>query len=210
MLRSTQFSHVFALMALLLVYTYASPLTLTSHNLTASNRVVTCTDSQRWIPHGVMPFPHNCYDALEHMRQIEGNKRADQRFEFLARDARQITRLLPLWTPRIYTVRTCTIAVTMLSSYKPWDLPPETPPESRRGPYPTSETATLAELIAGAQAVVTSCVEQKGQGGWDAEGWSRQGIAVTAWQTRSPIDRLVHAQIPPQLEDFATNGVSEA
>lgn len=206
MLQPNQFIHVFALMLLLLEYTHATPLTLTNHNLTASNRIVTCTDNPRWIPSHAIPFPQNCYEALESMRRIEGNKRANQRFEFLTRDARQTTRLLPLRTPRMYRARTCTIAVTMLSSYPPWDLPPG----PRIGSFPISEIATLAELMEAAKAVVTSCVEEKGHGGWSAEGWLKLGIAVTVWQSGSPIDFYFKARVPPQLEDPAMNGVSEA
>lgn len=205
MLRPTHLIHVLAFI-LLLECTKATPLILTNHNLTASNRIVTCTDLLSWVPSRVIPLPQDCYEALDFMRQMEGNKRANQRFEFLASDARQTTRLLPLRTPRVYSIRKCTIAVTMLSSYRPWDLPPET----RRGPYPTNEIATLAELMVAAKAVMTSCVKEKGHGGWSAAGWLGLGIAVTVWESGSQIDRLVKAQIPRQPEDPGMNGVSDA
>lgn len=95
----------------------------------------------------------------------------------------------------------------MLSSYKPWDKPPG----NREGPFPISETATLSELMDGAKAVVDHCVEERKQAGWDAEGWSSLGIAVTVWQTGSSIDRIVRAQLPgPPLGGPAAIGVLDA
>lgn len=209
MLRPHMFTYVLSLISFF-SFIHGIPLvsstTPTIHSLTASNRMVTCTDSRRWIPRGDTFNPRDCRDALGVMYRTEGNKRADQRFEFLQTGTPQKTRFLPLWTPRIYSAGTCTIAITMLSSYKPWDLPPG----ERTGPFPVSETATLGELTEGAKVVVNHCVEgndSNEQAGWDAEGWSSLGIAVTVWQTGSPMDRLVRAQVPKQLQTPVTNGI---
>ncbi|KAL9603285.1 MAG: hypothetical protein Q9219_001308 [cf. Caloplaca sp. 3 TL-2023] len=152
--------------------------------------MLTCTDTRFWMPNRILP--QDCREALRIMRQMEGNKRMDQRFEFLAPNARPVKRLLPLKTPRVYRSETCTIAVTMLASYKPWDLPPD----ARTGPFPTSETATLGELITGAETLVSTCVEANRKAGWDAEGWSSLGIAVTAWQTGSAVDKAIARLVP--------------
>ncbi len=205
MLRLNQFIHALALTLSFFSVTTATPLIPPNHNsLTASNRMVTCTASTRWVPSHVIPFSQDCHEALDQMRRVEGNKRSDQRFEFLAPDRQQRTRLLPLRTPRVYSAKSCTVAVTMLSSYKPWDLPPET----RRGPYPNSEIATLEELMQGARAVVASCVDGKGQAGWSGEGWSNLGIAVAVFESGSQIDRLVKAQDPRRVGGFGMDGTA--
>ena len=199
----TLLSTLTLIIPLLFSIVYAIP--VDSHELIPStNRMLSCTNNRRWKSTSI--DLEDCRSALIQMHAAESQKSQTQRFEFLAPGARQVHHLLPLHTPRIYTTGSCTIAVTMLAMYKPWDLPPD----ARPGPFPSTEVATLGELWNAAKAVVDTCVHGRERAGWDAEGWASLGIAVTVWQTGSAIDRLVKTHSILALNGSVENGTSEA
>ncbi|KAL8780230.1 MAG: hypothetical protein Q9213_006575 [Squamulea squamosa] len=181
---------------------HATPVTsnLSPNPLTLSNgldapTVPKCNRLPHWIPKTIRH--RDCLQALELFRMAEGAKSGTQRFEFLARGAQKTSYLLPLFTPRVYNVSTCTIAIAMLASIPPRFLPPA----ARQGKvWPRTDIETLDELRNATALVVRECVlyaPPRGihpLAGWVPRGRLDGAIGVFVYESGSLMDRVVRGE----------------
>ena len=208
MARGAQLLCILTIIKVLFIHSVlSSPFSYTSQpslrNLTPPNpnRIRTCTSDPHWIERTVKY--EDCLEALRLFRQAEGQKSGQQSFEFVAPGAQKISKLLPLFTPRIYTSKTCTVVVAMLATFPIRFLPPK----AQRNWYPPTDVATLNDLQGAAETIVEDCVLSNGRGqvvGWSPQGHFSQAIAVTVWESGSFMDRLIHGRAYLALNSSAT------
>lgn len=159
--------------------------------------------------------PADCFRAIQLFHQQESQKVQTQRFEFISSGARGRTGLLPITTPRRYSVGTCTITLALLASIPRPLLPPGT--QSRRH-FPTSDVATFEELVAAAQGIYKECITVDGRlrpngplAGWHTKGHVEGVLGVFMWQTGSRMDVTMRDLYPnPNAMRGSANETSTA
>ncbi|KAL8661981.1 MAG: hypothetical protein Q9202_005107 [Teloschistes flavicans] len=172
-----------------------------------------CVDQQTWQQTHI-DLTH-CLEALELFRQTEFQKVQTQNFEFISPGARGRTGLLPISTPRRYTVGTCTITVALLGSIPRPLLPAGTHSRSR---FPPTDVATFEELRAAGRGIYDECITDAGMlkpsgssAGWQTKGHVSGALGVFMWQTGSRMDKTIKDLYPDwKVGSGSTNDTSTA
>ncbi|KAI4193132.1 MAG: hypothetical protein LQ350_008458 [Teloschistes chrysophthalmus] len=172
-----------------------------------------CVDLPTWQQTHLDPA--DCFRALQLFRQQESEKVQTQRFEFISPGARARTGLLPLTTPRRYSIGTCTITLALLGSVPRPLLPPGT---HTRGRWPGSDVATFEELVDAARGIYQECVTDLGRvrpsgplAGWHTKGHVDGVLGVFVWQTGSRMDKTMRELYPDgDVRGGFANGTSTA
>ncbi|KAL8653371.1 MAG: hypothetical protein Q9226_003874 [Calogaya cf. arnoldii] len=163
-----------------------------------------CNRLPYWQPNTIRHG--DCIQALELFRTAEGAKPGSQSFEFLTPGAHKVSTLLPLWTPRVYSAGTCTIAVVMLAGLPPNFLPPG----AILKVWPPIDIETLDELRNAAANIVRTCVYIGGgfpKAGWVPKGRLNGSIGVLLYETGSLMDRIVRNERGLYVDGVANQSV---
>lgn len=145
-----------------------------------------CVGSESWI---VPRFSgvHDCADAVDRLYLTDYGRFSTRNFEFLAADTTPASRhLTTQFTPRRYTIGSCTVAVVMLADFPVSQPFPGQPP----GPHPARDISNYEKVWEAAGRISAACVTAEQFGGWEAVGRDG-GIGVFIWSRGSEIDRAV-------------------
>lgn len=143
-------------------------------------------------------FDDDCVSALESFYYSDVSRYRDKQFEFMTPDApRKKAYLDPVITPRRYVIGKCTLAIVMLSSFQPRQVP------GSIGPYQPSDIGTYKQIWRSVENIAKICLPSRNHNaGWEAVG-SAGSIGVFVWATGSNIDRSVSGGTP--VATFASN-----
>lgn len=157
---------------------------LTPTNLTYNDHAH-CINTEDWAGDGYVDA--HCAAAIANLYHSDVFEHSSTPFEFLAPGARSVYGIPAVWTPRRYTVGTCTVMIAMRVTFPYKMLPGEQP----RRPYGWSDVSNFARLLSVAKEIEFQCLRADQSLGWAMDGDLNHGIGVFIWSTRSRMNRFV-------------------
>ena len=145
-----------------------------------------CLASPSWtLPH--YDTVHDCVDAIDRLYFTDSGRYKSRPFEFVAANTAPSSRSLDVqYTPRRYTIGSCTIAVVMLVDFPTSEPLPGEPP----GRHPPRDVATFEQVWESARRIYVGCIHTENSAGWEVIGRDEQ-TGVFIWSSGSEVDRAV-------------------
>ena len=161
-------------------------------SLTASNGVTHCTDFTAWLSPGFTKT--DCHEASDRLEYSDYAIYSAKSLEFHDRGTRRTSELPQIFTPRKYTISTCTVVVAML-----WSFPVEPPlprlpgPLRPHGPYGQNTIVSFRNIYRAVERIQIHCLgSQVTPVGWESLG-NDGSVGVFVMATDSLLARNLFA-----------------